>query len=66
MHTKVNRQTAVNNNTPSQISTEVNAIVQIALPIFALVSASSGDFSNRLIDTRTKKIPTRGDIVNIS
>ena len=63
LHTQVNHQTAVNNNTPSQISTEVNTIVQMARPIFASVSASPGDFSNRLIDTRTKKIPTRGDIV---
>ena len=38
----------------------------MARPIFASVSASPGDFSNRLIDTRTKKIPTRDDIVNIS
>ena len=66
MHTQVNHQTAVNNNTPSQISTEVNTIVQMARPSFASVSASPGDFSNRVIDTRTKKIPTRGDIVNIS
>lgn len=64
LHTQVNHQIAVNNNTPSQISTEVNTIVQIARPIFAF--ASPGDFRNQLIDTRTKKIPTRGDIVNIS
>ena len=56
----------MNNNTPSQIGTEVNTIVQMARPIFASVSTSPGDFSNRLIDTRTTKIPTRGDIVNIS
>ena len=66
MHTQVNHQTAVKNNTPSQISPEVNTIVQMACPIFASVSASAADFSNRLIDTRTKKIPTRDDIVNIS
>ena len=66
MHTQVNHQTAVKNNTPLQISPEVNTIVQMACPIFASVSASPADFSNRLIDTRTKKIPTRDDIVNIS
>ena len=66
LHTQVNHQTAVNNNIPSQISTEVNTIVQMACPIFASVSASPGDFRNRAIDTRTKKIPTRGDIFNIN
>ena len=65
-HTQVNHQAAVNNNTPSQISTNMNTIVQMALPSFASVSASPGEFSNRLIDTRTKKISTGGVIVNIS
>ena len=46
LHTQVNHQTAVNNNIPSQISTEVNTIVQMACPIFASVSASPGDLRN--------------------
>ena len=57
LHTQVNHQTAVKNNTPLQISPEVNTIVQMARPIFASVSTSPADFSNRLIDTRTKKMP---------
>ena len=66
LDTRVNHQTAVNNTIPSQISTELNTIVQMACPIFASVSASPGDFRNRAIDTRTKTIPTGGDIANIN
>ena len=35
-------------------------------PVFASVAADPGDFSNRLLDSRTKKRPTNQDIININ
>ena len=45
---------------------EVKNIIKSAEVIFASVAADPGDFSNRLIDSRTKKRPTNQDITNIN
>ena len=50
------------NETPA----EVKNIFQAAKLVFASVAADPGDFSNRLLDSRTKKRPTNQDIININ
>ena len=45
---------------------EVKNICQAAKLVFASVAADPGDFSNRLLDSRTKKRPTNQDIININ
>ena len=50
------------NETPA----EVKNIFQAAKLVFASVAEDPGDFSNRLLDSRTKKRPTNQDIININ
>ena len=50
------------NETPA----EVKNIFQAAKLVFPSVAADPGDFSNRLLDSRTKKRPTNQDIININ
>ena len=50
------------NETP----TEVKNIFQAAKLVFASVAADPGDFSSRLLDSRTKTRPTNQDIININ
>ena len=47
-------------------SQEANELIDLASPLYELIVADPGDFSNRLIDTRTKEQPTRADIQNIN
>ena len=57
-----NSQVPEENETPA----EVKNIFQAAKLVFASVAADPGDFSNRLLDSRTKKRPTNQDIININ
>ena len=57
-----NEQVPEENETPA----EVKNIFQAAKLVFASVAADPGDFSNRLLDSRTKKRPTNQDIININ
>lgn len=57
-----NAQVPEKNETPA----EVKNIFQAAKLVFASVAADPGDFSNRLLDSRTKKRPTNQDIININ
>ena len=57
-----NAQVPEENETPA----EVKNIFQAAKLVFASVAADPGDFSNRLLDSRTKKRPTNQDIININ
>ena len=50
------------NETPAGVKN----IFQAAKLVFASVAADPGDFSNRLLDSRTKKRPTNQDIININ
>lgn len=57
-----NAQVPAENETPA----EVKNIFQAAKLVFASVTADPGDFSNRLLDSRTKERPTNQDIININ
>ena len=57
-----NAQVPEENETPA----EMKNIFQTAKLVFASVAADPGDFSNRLLDSRTKKRPTNQDIININ
>ena len=61
MHS-TNLQVPEENETPA----EVTNIFQAAKLVFASVAADPGDFSNQLLDSRTKKSPTNQDIININ
>ena len=47
-------------------SQEANELIGLASPLYDLIVAVPGDFSNRLIDTKTKEQPTSADIQNIN
>ena len=57
-----NLQVPEENETPAEVKT----IFQAAKLVFASVAANPGDFSNRLLDIRTKTRPTNQDIININ
>ena len=57
-----NAQVPEENETPA----EVKNIFQAAKLVFASVAADPGDFSNRLLDSKTYKRPTNQDIININ
>ena len=50
----------------NETSAEEKNIFQAAKLVFASVAADPGDFSNRLLDSRTKKRPKNQDIININ
>ena len=50
----------------NEMPAEVKNIFQAAKLFFASMAADPGDFSNRLLDSRTKKSPTNQDIININ
>ena len=50
----------------NETSAEVKNIFQAAKLVFASVAADPGDFSSRLLDSRTKTRPTNQDIININ
>ena len=59
--TQLDMHTSTNNS-----SQEANELIDLASPLYDLIVAVPRDFSNCLIDTRTKEQPTRADIQNIN
>ena len=67
LNSQYEEPTQLDLHTSTNISSqEANELIDLASPLYDLIVAVPGDFSSRLIDTRTKEQPTRADIQNIN